>query len=191
MHGNLIKCPSFIFRNLCKPQKKKKIRCYVCTNVPRLKNTNHFLNKYRVENCSRVFRVTLNFCFIESHISRQIRLIPAYAHVLKVPPLRIKQGADVYPPDVSCTFVNINMRWFSEAEPGLAVNVEGRKATHIYNLNNRLRLVVWGSISRVKQRMCQWKNTQNQLGMLYYCIKVSLKSITFTLRRLGSCCACC
>lgn len=87
--------------------------------------------------------MTLNFCFIESHILRQIRLIPVYAHVLKVPPLRIKQGADVYPPDVSCTFVNINMRWFSEAERGLAVNLESITSTYVYNLNNRLGLVVW------------------------------------------------
>lgn len=86
--------------------------------------------------------MTLNFCFIESHISRQISLIPVYAHVLKVPPLRTKQGADVYPPDVSCTFVNINMRWFSESERGLAVNLENKTSTYVYSRNHRLGLMV-------------------------------------------------
>lgn len=75
--------------------------------------------------------MTLNFSFIESRISRQIRLIPVYAHVLKVPPLRIKQGADVYPPDVSGTVVNINMRWLREAERGLAVNLESIASTYV------------------------------------------------------------
>lgn len=86
--------------------------------------------------------MTLNFCLIESHISRQIRLIPVYAHVLKVPPLRIKQGADVYPPDASSTFANINMRWFGEAERGLAEHLGSKTSTYVQNLNHRLGLVV-------------------------------------------------
>lgn len=65
-------------------------------------------------------------------------------HLSRESLLRICWEADVYHPDVSFAFVNINMQWFSEAGGSRAVNPESAKCicTYVYYLNDGLRLVV-------------------------------------------------